>query len=294
MATEEGARGLPVYMTPDAELSRARYFLTGWTLARYASRFRADQRLGDDDEADGVDPPPAGPDVRVDQDGSTRCVAPTLASTSPPGRAHHPILRHRRTGARSPAAPVARVPLEPFDETLPPPPAPRPQALRDLAAADASPPPPWTPPPVTTSAGSPAEASSARSSARSTRACSPPSSSRWRRPRGVSVPPENLADAARRTNRPRRDGIRGGGAVHRPRGRASFARATTETRVTSRSRTPRSSISAASRTRRGASEKRATDRTAASSACARVYAGRGTRRARAPFTNTRGTSRGRR
>ena len=49
-----------MYMTPDAELSRARYFLTGWTLARYASRFRADQRLGDDDEADGVDPPPAG------------------------------------------------------------------------------------------------------------------------------------------------------------------------------------------------------------------------------------------
>ena len=62
MATEEGARDLPVYMTPDAELSRARHFLTGWTLARYASRFRADQRLrdGDDEDDDGVTPPPAG------------------------------------------------------------------------------------------------------------------------------------------------------------------------------------------------------------------------------------------
>ena len=62
MATEEGARDLPVYMTPDAELSRARHFLTGWTLARYASRFRADQRLReeDDEDDDGVTPPPAG------------------------------------------------------------------------------------------------------------------------------------------------------------------------------------------------------------------------------------------
>lgn len=38
--------------------------------------------------------------VRVDQDRSTRRGAPTRAPTSPRGRAHHPILRHRRTGAR--------------------------------------------------------------------------------------------------------------------------------------------------------------------------------------------------
>ena len=74
----------------------------------------------------------------MDQDGSTRRRAPKRAPTSPRGRAHHPILRHRRTGARARAEPRAKSPehLEPSDETDPPSPRAPPQALRDLAAAD--------------------------------------------------------------------------------------------------------------------------------------------------------------
>ena len=215
MATEEGARGLPVYMTPDAELSRARYFLTGWTLARYASRFRADQRLGDDDEADGVDPPPAGPA----RSGGPRRVHPVRR---PDARVH---VAPRACSPSHPPPPSDRC-AEPRGPSLgspsslstrPSPPPPALLARRRSATSrrlTSSPPPPWTPPPVTTSAGSPAEASSARSSARSTRACSPPSP-RAGRPRGVSVPPRKpRRRLARRSNRPRRDGIRGGDAVH--------------------------------------------------------------------------------
>ena len=130
MATEEGARGLPVYMIPDAELSRARYFLTGWTLARYASRFRADQE-------DGVDLPPAG------------AGAFGWTKTGPPGASPRRSRPRRPQGVltipssatvgqvRASPAPVARVPLDPFDETLTPTPALLARgALRDLAAAD--------------------------------------------------------------------------------------------------------------------------------------------------------------
>lgn len=46
-------------MTPDAELARARHFLSGWTLARYTSRFEAEcspSSAGGGGEGDGVTP----------------------------------------------------------------------------------------------------------------------------------------------------------------------------------------------------------------------------------------------
>ena len=35
---------LPTLATPDAELAEARFFLSGWTLTRYAERYRREQR----------------------------------------------------------------------------------------------------------------------------------------------------------------------------------------------------------------------------------------------------------
>ena len=89
-------------MTPDAELARARHFLSGWTLARYTARFRAeggDPSLTTDaeggeggDGGDGVTPPP--PMVGGGGGGWTR-VGPPPSTTSPPSSRR---MRRRPSG----------------------------------------------------------------------------------------------------------------------------------------------------------------------------------------------------
>ena len=134
---------LPTLATPDAELAEARFFLSGWTLTRYAERYRREQRATTTTttttttpaerferstrEGDGVTPPE--PDVELDVELDVDVGGGAFGWT-PAGPPTTPAQRGRARRPRARRRPRAKGVLTiPSCATVG-------QALRELAAAD--------------------------------------------------------------------------------------------------------------------------------------------------------------